>query len=152
MTSSSSSARSSGRRSSTSPSTTSKPTTRCACATAACSVFWHCREQCTPAVVPVAAQGVFVLHDKEFKWLHNIAPDSGAGPAPSGVKLIQTYLSLPCGMVRGVLGSGPSVRPLLNVLQIQFKCLNAGALCHLGVECSVAAAWSPEHPQACKPH
>mmetsp|Transcript_12857 Transcript_12857/g.30512 ORF Transcript_12857/g.30512 Transcript_12857/m.30512 type:complete len:164 (+) Transcript_12857:86-577(+) len=59
-------------------------------------------------------RGVFVLQDNRFRWLMRLAPDA-AGEAKQDVhKLAQEYLAFPCGLVQG-------------------------ALCTLGVNCSVTA-------------
>ena len=62
-------------------------------------------------------RGTFVLKDVNFRWVSKLSSDPpapGAVPYVSAADLAKDYLYLPCAMIRG-------------------------ALCHLGVECTVTA-------------
>ncbi len=72
-----------------------------------------------PPPCPAATQGVYVLQDNGFRWLQRLAPPtaaSGAAADPAREEALRrlalSYLHVPCGIVRG-------------------------ALCHLGVVCTV---------------
>lgn len=72
-----------------------------------------------PTPFPAAMQGVYVLQDNGFRWLQRLAPPtsaSGAAGDPAREEALRrlalSYLHVPCGIVRG-------------------------ALCHLGVVCTV---------------
>eukprot|EP00891_Asterochloris_glomerata_P003147 jgi/Astpho2/3147/Aster-03428 len=62
-------------------------------------------------------RGTFVLKDSNFRWLSRLStnpPVPGGPPQPSASELAKDHLILPCAVI-------------------------CGALCHLGVECTVTA-------------
>ena len=88
------------------------------------SLGWYL--QPPPRRTPPAPQGVYVLQDNGFRWLQRLsppAPGSDPGREEAARQLALSYLHLPCGIVRG-------------------------ALCHLGVICTVEA--DPKQMPSCE--
>jgi hypothetical protein len=48
-------------------------------------------------------QGIYVLQDNNFRWLQRLAPVAGGAASSEDAvkKTMQSYLYLPCGIIRG---------------------------------------------------
>lgn len=82
-----------------------------------CKEFWADLFGKTVDNLRTNHRGTFVLKDNNFRWVSRLSanlPAPGAPVAPAATDLAKDFLILPCAIVRG-------------------------ALCHLGVDCTVTA-------------
>ncbi|GLI71679.1 hypothetical protein VaNZ11_016961 [Volvox africanus] len=90
-----------------------------------CKEFWQALFKKQVDNLKTNHRGVYVLQDNGFRWLQRLsipAAGSDAAREEAARQIALSYLHLPCGVVRG-------------------------ALCHLGVSCTVEA--DPKHLPSC---
>eukprot|EP00210_Caulerpa_lentillifera_P001564 g1502.t1 len=79
-----------------------------------CKEFWSHVFQKLIDNLRTNHRGVYVLQDNHFRWMEHISVTNAADmETPEKARIIQQYLALPCGLIKG-------------------------ALKHLGVNCSVS--------------